>query len=390
MRSNGFAADLNYRIRRFGEVEPEVWDGWARSLDDATYLHSAAWLGYCHTLIDRVNCYSFAILDQNDAVVALCPLGISRVEAAGAAICETSWHGVPVGAPAIRRGWPPARRKLVRNVYAILNDNLIESGVDRSVFWRYPVSMATLKGDSAPTGALDAVSAGYILCHARNRIIVDLKLSEQDLRAGLTHTMRNTLRQSQKRGLLVRAFRGNDAGLDEAHRLYQETHFRSAGRLTRPQESFDYMLGAAKREQFTLFIAYLDNEPVSFLYCAEFGGLAITVSQVNVEEREDELSPRHLLEWTAILSYQQRGFAFYEIGVRWYGPQPYESPSPKELSIAFFNERYGGGLWPDLIFERFFDPAQFHSAYAGRLSRLLNSGYFGEPQPGESAGIGRQ
>jgi len=77
-----------------------------------------------------------------------------------------------------------------------------------------------------------------------------------------------------------------------------------------------------------------------------------------------------LLEWTAILEYKRRAFRYYELGTRWYGAQLHKVPTEKELSIAFFKERFGGEPWPNLSFEKYLDPA-----LAGRILHARAQAY---------------
>ena len=126
----------------------------------------------------------------------------------------------------------------------------------------------------------------------------------------------------------------------------------------------------------TLFVAFIQETPISFLYCGEFGKMAYGFSQTNVAKYEKEYSPRHLLEWQAIGRYQKRGFLYYDLGIRWFGPQLYKNPSEKEINISEFKERYGAHLWPDLMFEKFFDRGFFEFEMGRRFKQFLGSNYF--------------
>jgi hypothetical protein len=143
------------------------------------------------------------------------------------------------------------------------------------------------------------------------------------------------------------------------------------------------MLDLARKGRMRLFAGFVDETPASFLYCGEFRGFGFGWSQANVEEYAGERALRHLIEWSAVLSYQSRGFRYYEIGRRFYGPQLYKVPTPKELSISFFKERYGGQLWPYLVFEQFFDPDACRLVYEKRLREYLGSLRF-DSQPLET------
>ncbi len=362
-------------IRRFEEVSIATWDAWVASLTEATYLHSSWWLGFCHRLLPVTAALSFAIVDGEGGLLALCPFGVSEAELGERRFKEASWNGAPLGLPAVKRDRPAQRRRIIRDVFDLLHQEMKAQGVVRSVLRRHPISAGALEGGGLPIGQMEPLSAGYA-CMAQNTIIIDLSRPEEELESGMTHEQRKHIRRSERQALQVRAFRGADEELAAMHRLYQEAHERSAGRMTRPQQSFDFMLEVARREQATLFVACAKETPISFLYCGEFSQCAVGWSQANLDEFEEEFSPRHLLEWFAICSYRARRFRYYELGTRWYGPQLDKVPTQKELSISFFKERYGGELWPDLLFERWFDRELFRLQREERLQAFLASDYF--------------
>jgi len=366
---------VDLQIKRFEDVPNETWDRWVGSVYDGTYLHSSFWLDYCHATMEPGDCLSFAVLDSREEILAICPLGISESECDGVVFKEASWGGAPLALPAIMSGLPAQRRRLVRTVFEVLHDEMKERGVGRSFLRRHPVPNIVLKNCGLAVGEVEALSAGYF-CNAQNTIVMDLGLTDEELNKGMTREQRKHLYQSQRAGLTVREFRGESPELNQVHDLYRLAHLESAGMLTRPGRSFDYMAEAAKNGQACLFAAFVNDTPISFLYCGEYGNLAFGWSQVNVEEYEKEFSPRHFLEWSAILAYKERGFTHYELGARWYGPQIYKIPSPKELSIAAFKERFGGQLWLDLTFERYFDQDLFRRQHEAAMREFLESGYF--------------
>ena len=122
----------------------------------------------------------------------------------------------------------------------------------------------------------------------------------------------------------------------------------------------------------SLFIAFVNDTPISYLYCGEFSKMAFGWSQANVKEYEEEYSPRHLLEWTAILFYKENAFSYYEIGERFFGSQFFYIPSDKEISISSFKERYGGRLFPKVKWYGYFDKDLLKTDYNQRFRELLN------------------
>lgn len=341
------------------------------------------YLRFCHLMVGAERAHSFALTDNRGDLVALCPLGTYQAEVEGQKFTEASWNGAALGMPVIRRELPSQRRRLTADVFDFLHQEMRRLGAARSLLLKHPMSLGVLQGEGRPTGQLEMLSAGYA-CQQQNTIVIDLGQSPEELSRGMTQEQRKHLNQSQRRGLKVRDFGGEDKELPEMHAQYAQAHRKAAGRLTRPEASFDYMLQLAREGKLHLFVGFVNDTPAGFLYCGEFNRFGFGWSQANVEEYANEQAMRHLLEWSAVLSYQARKFAYYEIGRRFYGPQLYKVPSPKELSISFFKERYGGQLWPYLVFERFFDRDLCRITYQKRLQDYLASYPF-DPQLPEGA-----
>ena len=87
---------------------------------------------------------------------------------------------------------------------------------------------------------------------------------------------------------------------------FQKAHFISAGKLTRPQNTWDAMLTSIEIGNATLFVANINDKSISYLFFGHFEQSAFGWSQVNIEEYELEYSPRHLLEWNAIIYYKYK------------------------------------------------------------------------------------
>jgi hypothetical protein len=176
--------------------------------------------------------------------------------------------------------------------------------------------------------------------------VVNLSLPEETLTENISKYQKRHIQRGKKKGIEIKVFneKNNPEKIAENFKQFQKAHFISAGRLTRPQATWDSMLGGAQNGEASLFVAFFEGVPVSYLYCGEFGQIAFGGSQVNLPEHEKELSPRHILEWEAILYYKNNGFKYYEIGELFYSPQLFCVPTQKEKSISVLKERYGGDL----------------------------------------------
>lgn len=371
--------NYGFKIVNFNEVPNLLWDTWVSLMGDASYLHSSKFLAFLHEMVGTENAMSFACIQDEKHPLALCPLAITKNNFLGVEFLDASWNGAPVGIPVFADSSRGISGQLKRDVYEVFHSVLKENGVKRSYIRRHPVSLNYFSENKMlDSFQLYPLKEGYE-CQPQNTIIIDLRGSEEALTADLGQYQRKHIRRSEKCGMKVLEYNASTKGNREMFALYQQAHIKSVGKLARPQKSFDLMLQFINEGCARLFVAFANDVPISFIYCGEFYKLAFGWSQVNLDEFEKQYSPRHFLEWEAILSYKKRGFLFYEVGTFWAGPQLYKIPTAKELSIAEFKRRYGGIWLPELIFERIFDRELWEHIHGVRTKLFLESDYFSNP-----------
>jgi hypothetical protein len=99
-----------------------------------------------------------------------------------------------------------------------------------------------------------------------------------------------------------------------------------------------------------LFVSYLNNIEISYLFCGIYEGFAWGWSQVNVDVYEKKYAPRHLLEWEAIKYFKKKKFKLYDLGER-YNFSDNFSPTLKQITISDFKEKYGALMYPKASYE---------------------------------------
>jgi len=362
------------KLVEFGEISNEEWDHSVSKMPESTYFHSSFWINYLNAINGRENSKSFILMENNEPI-AVCPLAVYNVTKNGMEYAEATFKGVPIPLPAIVQLPPIQRKRTAIKVYSALFDALKPSNVKRIEFYRHPISLDFLNGNTDPSNIAEAQSFSY-LYYIQNTIVADLKKPESVLSSELSKYQRKHVRKSDERGLKVLAYEGQGSGADEAFARFRGAHLKSAGRLTRPSESWDLMLSFMKQGKAALFTSSIDGKEISYLYCGQFGKFAWGWSQVNLDEYEKEYSPRHQLEWEAMMHYRKKGFSCYEIGYKYDSPQIHYVPTEKDITISHLKERFGGKLYPYLHFERFFDKVLFKKAYDERISNFLASDYF--------------
>jgi len=370
---------MDFKVVRFQDVPNELWDKWVFSIKESSYLHSSKFLNFLHKMVMPENCLTFALIQNEDNPIALCPFGLSKNSVNGMDFYEASWHGAPLGAPAFRDEVKPnLRMKMQREVFEYYGQLLKKHGAKRCYLRSHPVTLNVLSNSRMPTMLqLSILQEGYE-CHPQNTLMIDLANSEETLLFHLSKYQKKHIRKSNKDGLLFVEYDGQNSGLEKIFYKYQDAHIKSAGHMTRPQSTFDLMLELIKDGFASMFAVFAEGIPISFLYCGEFNDFAFGWSQVNLDEFEKRYSPRHFLEWSAIMAYKRRKFRYYEVGTVWFGPQLYKIPSKKELSISEFKRRYGGVFMPEIFFEKIYDKELWSHIHQHRYDQFLQSEYFNE------------
>jgi len=345
---------MDYKIVYFNDVSQEQWDTWVSGISTASYFHSWFWIDYSSKFQNVASNGSFAYLDSNSKLLAICPL----IESVSNESNEISANGAPVGTPVLQDNLKPGvRRNILDNIFSIIQDYAKAHVVKKIIMATHPLSHGICDNDISCFMNSFEFLRYRILYHVTNTTVIDLRLPYEVLFQNIGKYHRRHITRGQKKDITVKVFnsRENTGELKNRFKMFQDEHFTAAGKMTRPQETWDSMYSSAMQGSASLFCAFLGDIPVSYLFCGQFSSMAFGWSQVNVKEYEKTYSPRHLLEWEAINYYKKNGFSFYEIGERYYAPQLLHVPTEKQITISQFKERYGGSLLPKITWLGYFD-----------------------------------
>ncbi len=363
------------KFAEFNDFTPQEWDDCIKAVPESTYLHSSWWLRYLNAMHSDVVNKSF-ILFEGALPIAICPIAVHKTSNLGMEYMEATFGGFSSIYPAIIKLPPTQRRRVVRKVFALMDERMEMCEVKNSRLFRHPINLDVMNGGLSITNMTEGISHGYIP-YVKNSVIIDLRKEEDCLMHEMSQYQRKNIRKSEKQKLSVKEYRGEAKDTDEIFDDFKSAHFNSSGRLTRPMETWDMMKDLLKKNMAVLFaVSTEEGKNISYLYCGEFHKFCFGWSQVNLKECEGFHSPRHLLEWEAMLFYKARGFYFYEIGPKNDSSQPNHIPTYKESTISQIKERYGGDLYCWLYFEKFFDKRLFETVYNDRLKNFLASNYF--------------
>ena len=338
------------------EIGDAEWDRLIGQVPESTFLHTSGWLRYCGLMKGVVEQSSFLVFNDKKELLGIAPFGVTALDN-GTHVGR--FGGTPFPTPALANGSRSTRRKVLSGIGEIFQEFRSKHNLVSAHAMTSPLSQGfCAQSPGFFSEDLKMMSLGY-LCHVDNTLLIDLNKSEEMLFSELSTYQRKHVRKSMKAGLNIGVYnKSSSAGdLEKFFDLFQKAHLTSSGQLTRPASTWEQMYKILVGGGASLFIVFLGDTPISYLYCGEYFRASFGWSQVNVEEFERSHSPRQFLEWSAIAYYQKNGFGYYEVGERFFGPQLLMVPTHKQISIADFKERFGGFYVPKMRWHTFYNDA---------------------------------
>ena len=157
------------------------------------------------------------------------------------------------------------------------------------------------------------------------------------------------------------------------HKLYEKLHHKCAGRVTRPQWTFDNQFEELRQGHAVLFGLRYRNKEVAFCYFSYNANKAVYSSGADDPEY-DKLPLYHLLIYYAMKYFQERGIDFIDVG------QPsspsnqfFYYPDEKQLKIALFKRGFCGEYAEDLRGIKYFSKDVFEKDIKDFVKNYKNS-----------------
>jgi lipid II:glycine glycyltransferase (peptidoglycan interpeptide bridge formation enzyme) len=181
--------------------------------------------------------------------------------------------------------------------------------------------------------------------------LVDLTVGEDEILARMHSKWRYNIRLSEKKGVVVHRYLGNDINLsekiDKFYELTKETNARD-GNSSHAKSYYEDLIKSSAKE-----IENGNDVPVVSLYIAEHEGeeIAAIMTLFSHDEaiylygassnHKRNLMPNHLLQWTAIKDAKAYGSKFYDM----YGMPPEgEDENHPMHGLYMFKSNFGGRI----------------------------------------------
>lgn len=345
------------------------WDEFCQLSPDAWFWHTTDWLDYNLAYRVELQPQSLSFLCyEGSRILAVAPLLMTHHEQGSRKWKAFSLSGNELPSPALIGGISSAKRDNILDFIFSAIDGLAEKlGVSYSCFWIEALRPSVREPHYPPYNFL--LRHNYIDCSVNTQLI-DLRLSHNDLRAGLRRNHQRSIERGRKLFQIKIHFGSGltSAKFDE----YVEMHARAAGRRTRSRATFDMMRTWIQSGRGLVVEALTnDGKTAGFELYIMYKDAAYGLSACNEPEYE-HLPIRHLIEWEAMKWMRDHGVQFYEIGEQHFGILPYDFPDQKLLNISHFKYGFGGATVPSFCAER------FHSAEHWQAEQQLRNERFAQ------------
>lgn len=143
-----------------------------------------------------------------------------------------------------------------------------------------------------------------------NTVILDLDKTGAELQAEMAKKTRQYIRKSASENIVIKTVRKKE-DLDKCMSLYHSTAKRAKFDLHSDDyyyDVFNYLKGNSQ-----IFAAYVDNEPVSFLWLAISANTAFELYG-GMNEVGQQLRANYALKWHGILKCKEWGLTRYDFG----------------------------------------------------------------------------
>lgn len=344
------------------------WDTFCLNSADIWFWHTTEWLNYTQNYKPELKSkpISFIVIN-NGKIIGVSPVFLEIIKLNDGETKELSFGGSPIPMPGLQNGLPEIlREKRYKLFFEHIDELAIENGADRITIRGSPLS---------PNYALSyfsnsnvAMKNGYIPILLNTQIIV-LARDEAILWADIRHGHAYDINQGMKY-IEVKVFDKSNISKD-IYLVYQKLHHKAAGRVTRPQITFDLMYKWILQGYAALFAASIRNEYVGFSYVYTYKNSAYYGSACNDPDYEQE-PIGHVLQWRTIQWLKMNGYYCYEIGLQNYTRLPYNIVSQKEIDISTFKRGFGGLPLPYFVGEKYYNSEYYLKVNTDRVQRYAS------------------
>lgn len=349
--------------------DPRFVEQWNRFLQENTNVspfYSLTWMDYQrHYSEDRfVQDLSFIIVGQDQSPLCICPLYLENYQGT----LRFAYRGEfleSLRTPLVNNR---IQRKVAKTVeeeaYAHIEQQAAEHGIAKINFLIDPLC-AVYEEEYFN----HLTRYGYIDASISSQLI-HLKKNREELWMELRKSYKALINKGEKTYQVVIMDSTNPDF--EFHETYRKLHFKAAGRVTRPLETFNLQFEMLKRDESMLLGIKYNDQFVSCSYFMHNPRTAYYSSEADDPEVEVPVTYGPLSQWSAIEYYKNRGLDYMELDNQQFGPQVFDHPSQKDLSISMFKRGFGGKTIPLFRGIKYYDHQLMEKELMENMNQLIH------------------
>ncbi len=252
-------------------------------------------------------------------------------------------YGGIVAPPLFVENFPKkSQRSIIKSCLMFLNNIM---GVSDGTCWR--TNELSFTGNAGQWHQI-ALEMGGSLDRINYEMYVDLSKSINDIRSSI----RKSFRPLVSSGLKNWTVTVMDQFCEKTWKSFRELHKRVAGRITRPDETWNIQHEAIKSGN--AFLVYVSG-PEGLMVGGGYFDMSVDECNYSVGSYDKQFSDQplgHMIQYQAILTAKEKGRKMYYIGDRFY-KEHLPNVTEKRVQISHFQQGFSSNIFPriGLIFQ---------------------------------------
>lgn len=319
---------VSYHFRKDNEFGI-LWERYIKENANAIWCYIPKFLQYQYHYAKRfiIEDLSF-VIEENGTPLCICPLFLEK----------HGDHNLFTYSGSYLRS-PLIQQYLPRRVYNRVKEECFGM-IDKLALLHHVVKIMFILDPMSERISYNNLMRLNYIDSSINTYLVDLSLDKDKLWDNLRKSYKSLINGGKKKYETVFVDYSNpDINI---YTNYKELHHKAAGRITRPQETWDLQYEML-RDDNAMLLGLKDNGKFcAFSYFFHHNRSVYYGSSSDDPDYATDVPLEHTIIWSAMEYYKNRGFNLLEVGWQQFGAQLYDHPSHKDVNISLFKRGFGG------------------------------------------------
>jgi len=341
-----------------------LWNQFLENYPIYTYRHELRVFNYYKLVAGNAlkDC-SFLLVGRNDLPLVICPLFTFKTHTGQkiGAMGESHYPPILLCHP----NFSSKQRRAAENF--AFEESIRRLKVEDVQRWQVEADILSVGTELIENQIFARKGALDVSIHQH---IVDLRVDELDLRYQIRRRANTEINGGLKKYEFL--IFDQDTFTDDIGKRHRLLHHKTAGRVTRPIESFELSYEWIKQGKAFFVEQRFNGETVNMTLVQMSKGTAIGVSTADDPDFKPKVPLMHSMMWKIMLECKNRGIDFLEIGETNFRETMYQILTSKEKNIIYFKRGFGTHSWPQKRWVWFRDKKAELDYLKAKLSQYEN------------------